>query len=145
MSELQILRTMHPPEIYIEQIAGLQSEVGRSLSPAFLHEKLDALPRADRLLLAVEGELLLGFAHLSVRRDLSGPDAVEIVDLIVRASRRREGIGRRLLNAAETWARQSNHSSLMIRMSVPDASIHAFLSSLHFDQSETLLEFVRAL
>jgi GNAT superfamily N-acetyltransferase len=145
MTELQILRTMHPPEIFIEQMALLNNEIGRTISTSFLREKIEALPREDRLLLAVEGEFLIGYAHLSIRKDLAGPDPVEIVDLIVRKANRRRGIGRQLLNAAETWARQSNRSSLVVKIPVADTTAHAFLSALHFDQNETMLSFVRAL
>ena len=145
MTDLQILRTMHPPEIFLEQITILNEEIGRAISTDFLREKLDALPRSDRLLLAVEGDYLVGYAHLSIRKDLTGSDPVEIVDLIVRRANRRRGIGRQLLAAAETWARVSNQSALLVRMPVPDTSAHAFLSALHFDQLRTTLEFVRPL
>ena len=145
MTDLQILRTMHPPEIFLEQITVLNEEIGRAISTHFLREKLDALPRSDRLLLAVEGDYLVGYAHLSIRKDLTGSDPVEIVDLIVRRANRRRGIGRQLLAAAETWARVSNQSALLVRMPVPDTNAHAFLSALHFDQLRTTLEFVRPL
>ena len=145
MTDLQILRTMHPPEIFLEQITVLNEEIGRAISTDFLREKLDALPRSDRLLLAVEGDYLVGYAHLSIRKDLTGSDPVEIVDLIVRRANRRRGIGRQLLAAAETWARVSNQSALLVRMPVPDTNAHAFLSALHFDQLRTTLEFVRPL
>jgi GNAT superfamily N-acetyltransferase len=145
MTELQILRTLHPPDLFIEQMSLLNEEIGRKISTEFLRVKINELPRGDRLLLAVEGDYLIGYAHLSVRQELAGPDPVEILDLIVRTANRRHGIGRQLLNAAETWARQGNHSSLLVRIPVPDSSAHAFLTSLHFDQSGTILEFVRAL
>ena len=136
---------MHPPEIFLEQITVLNEEIGRAISTHFLREKLDALPRSDRLLLAVEGDYLVGYAHLSIRKDLTGSDPVEIVDLIVRRASRRHGIGRQLLAAAETWARASNQSALLVRMPIPDTNAHAFLSALHFDQLRTTLEFVRPL
>jgi GNAT superfamily N-acetyltransferase len=145
MAELQILRTLHPPELFISQIAFLNEEIGRRISPNFLLQKINALPHSDRLLLAVEGESLLGYAHLSVRNELAGGDPVEIVDLVVRAANRRQGIGRQLLNAAETWAQASNHSSLIARIDVPNSDVQAFLTALHFDQQGTQLTFIRSL
>lgn len=145
MTELQILRTMHPPEIFIEQITLLNKEIGRTISSSSLKEIIDALPRSERLLLAVEGDFLVGFAHLRVHSDLAGASSVEVVDLIVRSANRQRGIGRQLLNAAETWARQSDYRSLQIRIPVADSGAHAFLTALQFEQSATLLEFNRHL
>jgi GNAT superfamily N-acetyltransferase len=145
MAELQILRTLHPPELFIAQMALLNEEIDRPISPQFLLEKINALPRNDRLLLAVEGDYLLGYAHLSVHSELTGGDPVEIVDLVVRAQNRRQGIGRQLLNAAETWARASNHSSLMVHIDVQNSDVQAFLAALHFDHYGSQFTFTRPL
>ena len=68
--ELQIIRTRHPPEAYIAQLADLLSASGLSASPEDLHRRLDLLPRGDRLLMAVVGDHLLGYAHIRVSHDL---------------------------------------------------------------------------
>ncbi|MGD2058497.1 MAG: GNAT family N-acetyltransferase [Anaerolineales bacterium] len=145
MSDLQILRTMHPPDVFIEQIALLYEQVGRSVSIEALGEKIDVLPKGDRLLLAVEGEFLVGYAHLAVHNALYRPDSVEVVDLIVHPDHRRQGIGRRLFNAAETWAQATDRHSLIIRMHIPDSAAYGFLTSLQFDQQSATLEFIRLL
>jgi GNAT superfamily N-acetyltransferase len=142
---LQILRTRNPPAIFLEQIALLQTEAGHSATTSEVQRRLDALPRNDRLLLAVDGEKLLGFAHLRVTSDLINQDTAEVVMIIVRQSHRRRNIGRRLINAAETWARESGHARLLLRTEVVRTAAHAFFVALGYEETSTTLEFIREL
>jgi GNAT superfamily N-acetyltransferase len=80
-----------------------------------------------------------------VHNYLDRSDAVEIVDLVVRLDHRRQGIGRQLLNAAETWAQATERRSMIIFIQVPNSTAHGFLTALQFDQQTTTLEFVRQL
>jgi GNAT superfamily N-acetyltransferase len=142
---LQIIRTRNPPNILLEQIALLQTEAGYSAISSEIRQRLDALPRNDRLLLAVDGEKLLGFAHLRVTSDLINQDTAEVVMIIVRQSHRRRNIGRRLINAAETWARESGHARLLLRTEVVRTAAHAFFVALGYEETSTTLEFIREL
>ena len=142
---LQIIRTRNPPAIFLEQIALLQTEAGYSATASEVRRRLDALPRNDRLLLAVDGEKLLGFAHLRVTSDLINQDTAEVVMIIVRQSHRRRNIGRRLINAAETWARESGHARLLLRTEVIRTAAHAFFVALGYEETSTTLEFIREL
>jgi hypothetical protein len=65
--ELQILRTRHPPATYIDQLSKLLKAENIIRTPDEVHAALEKLPDDDRLLLAVEGEQLIGYAHLSNR------------------------------------------------------------------------------
>jgi GNAT superfamily N-acetyltransferase len=142
---LQIIRTRNPPNILLEQIALLQTEAGYSAISSEIRTRLDALPRNDRLLLAVDGEKLLGIAHLRVTSDLINQDTAEVVMIIVRQSHRRRNIGRRLINAAETWARESGHARLLLRTEVVRTAAHAFFVALGYEETSTTLEFIREL
>jgi len=143
--ELQIIRTRHPPEAYIAQLADLLSASGLSASPEDLHRRLDLLPRGDRLLMAVVGDHLLGYAHIRVSHDLLHEETAEILAIVVHPQHRRQGIGRRLIAAAETWARQSGRARLVMRTDVTEAPAHAFYVAMGYQRAGTLLEFVRHL
>lgn len=80
---LQILRTRHPPGIYLEQVALMHTQEGQPATATDIRLRMDQLPRSDRLLLAVEGETLLGYAHLRTSSDLLGEKSAEIVTLLV--------------------------------------------------------------
>ena len=143
--ELQLVRTRHPPEIFLQQIVGLLKSVKVDISLEEAQNRVDKLPSEDRLLIAVEGEYLYGYAHLHVARDLIDTETAVVVSVIVREDRRREGIGSRLIAAAETWARQSGRSRLLLRTDVVRTGAHAFFVTLGNEGSSTQLEFIRHL
>lgn len=144
-SELQIIRTRHPPTTYLNQLCDLLGTEGVSISPIELSKYLEELPEKDRLILAVEGDQLIGYAQLRIVFDpIHGPVA-EVAAILVEPHRRREGFGRRLIATAETWARQSKRSHLLLSSDVARTSGHAFFTALGYEQNATKLEFIRTL
>ena len=143
--ELQLIRTLHPPEIFLQQLVGLLKSVKVDISLEEAQNRVDKLPSEDRLLLVVEGEYLYGYAHLRIAHDLIDTETAVVVSVIVREDRRREGIGSRLIAAAETWARQSGRSRLLLRTDVVRTGAHAFFVALGYEGSSTQLEFIRHL
>jgi GNAT superfamily N-acetyltransferase len=142
---IQIIRTPHPPDAYLAQIAELLQGEGYSGDDASVQRRLGLLPREDRILMAVEGEQLLGFAHLRIARDLAADETAEVVSIIVRPDHRRTGIGRLLVTAAETWARQSGRARLLLRTDVVRTPAHAFYVALGYLKTATTVDFVRDL
>ncbi len=143
--ELQLLRTRHPPYIFLQQLVGLLNSEKFDVSLEEIKKRIDKLPDKDRLFLAVEGEHLYGYAHLRIAYDLVDTETAVVVSVIVREDRRREGIGSRLIAAAETWARQSGRSRLLLRTDVIRTGAHAFFVALGYEGSSTQLEFIRHL
>ncbi len=140
-----ILRTRRPPDLFLEQMAELTSREGMPVTGPELEARLEELPREDRLLLAVDGEALLGYAHVHVSRELIRDTGAEIAVVIVHPAHRRRGVGRTLVAAAETWARQSDRARLLMRTDVVRTPAHAFFVALGYQQTATALEFVRDL
>lgn len=142
---LQIIRTRHPPALYLEQVALLNTEEGFSATSSDIRRRVEALPRADRLLLAVDGETLIGYAHLRFSSDLLSEKTAELVTLLVRQPHRRKNIGRRLITAAETWARESGCTRLLYRSDLNHSEAQEFFTALGYTLGASLKEFVRAL
>ena len=142
---LQIVRTRHPPEAYYPQFAELISEEGESCSASDVQRRVDTLQKEDRLLIALDGELLVGFAHVRVSRDLIFEETAEVVSIIVRKEYRRRGVGQRLIRAAETWAEQSGRARLLLRTDVVRTDAHAFFVALGYEKHNTSLDFVKDL
>lgn len=142
---LQIIRTRHPPEPHLAQLPDLLSEVGFQTSIAELHSRIEALPRHDRILFALDGDRLIAFAHLRISHDLLTDETAEVASIVVRSSHRRRGVGRRLIAAAEAWARESGRARLLLRTDVVRTDAHAFYVAQGYEQSATMLEFIRDL
>ena len=70
---------------------------------------------------------------------------VELVNIIVTVELRRQGVGRRLMTAADTWATQADRGTLVLRADVLRTEALAFFSSLGYVQSNTSQEYVRDL
>jgi GNAT superfamily N-acetyltransferase len=142
---IQIIRTPHPPDSFLAQIAQLLQAEGTAGDDASIQHRLSLLPREDRILMAVQGEQLLGFAHLRIARDLAADEAAEVASIVVRQTHRRHGIGRMLVTAAETWARQSGRARLLLRTDVVRTAAHAFYLALGYQETATTVDFVRDL
>jgi GNAT superfamily N-acetyltransferase len=126
-------------------LANIISQEGHPTKREDITNRLLLLPTEDRLLLAVDGETLLGYAHLRVSDDLVNEETAEVVAIVVEASNRRSGIGTRLIAAAETWARQSGRARLLLKTDVVRTPAHAFFSALGYEKDSTTLEFIRNL
>ena len=103
------------------------------------------MPGDDRFFLALDAELLIGYAHLRVMHDLASEDNIELINIIVIPELRREGVGRRLMTAAETWASQAERARLILRTDVVRSEALAFFSALGYEPSSTSQEYVRDL
>jgi GNAT superfamily N-acetyltransferase len=145
INNLQIVRTRHPPVVFTEQFALLQTEAGVTTSKPDIQRRLELIPRSDRLLMAIDGKTLLGFAHLRLRSDLVNDHAAELLAIVVREAYRRRGIGRQLFHAAETWAREAGCNQLVFQFDVTRAEAHEFFAALNCDHDGTLLKFIRTL
>lgn len=95
--------------------------------------------------MALDGEELIGYAHLRVTRDLMNEETAEVVAIVVRRDSRRKGVGRRLIAAAETWAKQSGRARLLLRTEVVRTGAHAFFVALGYEEGSTAIEFIRDL
>lgn len=144
-ADLQILRTRHPPPTYLNQLCELYGAEGIKISLEDLAFRFNDFPEEDRVLLAVEGDQLIGYAHLRVVFDPCHGQIAELAAIIVQPHRRREGYGSRLIAAAESWARQANRSHLRLRSDIVRSSGHAFFTALNYQEDSTKIEFIRSL
>jgi GNAT superfamily N-acetyltransferase len=92
-------------------MAGFSVEDGR----AFWHGQLPGLAGGEkRLLVADDGTRLVGTVLLSFAHQPNAPHRAEVGKMLVLASARRQGVGRRLLAAAEEAACAAGRTLLML-------------------------------
>lgn len=92
-------------------MAGLSAADGRT----FWHAQLPGLASGDkRLLVAEDDRRLVGTVMLTFAPQPNAPHRAEIGKMLVLSGARRQGIGSRLLAAAETTARDAGRTLLML-------------------------------
>ena len=116
-------------------IAGLVSDLGYPTSPSQMQRRLEAI-LADhdyQTLVACDGDHIVGFVGMR-----SGPlyeadgSYGQIMALAVAASHHRRGVGRTLMQAAETKLIESGVRELIVTSGNHRAGAHAFYESCGF-------------
>jgi N-acetylglutamate synthase-like GNAT family acetyltransferase len=130
------------------EIARLSAQLGYPADVATFAERLDRLSRSPtHAVLVCEGGggRLAGFVGVERRLMIESGDKVEIVGLVVDADARRAGTGRRLVAAAEDWARAQGIVELFLRSNVLRPEAHAFYPALGFERGKTQHVYRKAL
>jgi GNAT superfamily N-acetyltransferase len=87
----------------------------RDQAETFWRAQIPAIASGNsQLLVAEDGKALVGTVLLMFAPQPNAPHRAEIGKMLVHSSKRRQGLGRRLLAAAETAARQANRTLLML-------------------------------
>ncbi len=123
-------------------IAALSGQLGYPASPTQMRQRLeDLLPRTDHALLVAEtaGGEVVGWVHLHLLRTVVADPWVEVGGLVVDRAHRRQGIGRRLMGQAETWAWEQNCTTVSLRSNVIRKEAHRFYERLGYRLVKTQL------
>jgi len=116
------------------ELAALSRELGYDTSLDAMNARLQSLGgRADDAVLACVAEAgIEGWLHAQRRLLLESGWSAEIVGLVVSASARRSGVGRRLVAAAIDWARLHQLDRVVVRSSTARIESHAFYRAIGF-------------
>jgi GNAT superfamily N-acetyltransferase len=121
-----IVRPMRADDV--AAVAALTTQLGYPTSPAEIAERFAALVDRDdeAVLLAVDEEVPTGYLHVGVERSLAASAVAGIHGRVGDERRRSDGIGRRLLEAAEAWARERGCRRMTVRSRTTRAGAHRF-------------------
>ncbi len=140
-----------------EVVARLAGELGYPVGAESMCARLGRLPAGDALLVAeakpaVEtgghdsGEpRVLGWVHVSAARSLLNDDHLQIVGLVVGSEWRGQGVGTRLMEAAEGWAAERGLRLARVRSATQRIEAHAFYEGLGYRETKTQRVFVKDL
>jgi aminoglycoside 6'-N-acetyltransferase I len=117
---------------------------------AMAQEAPTMLTQSDLLvLLAREGDAVLGFAEASVRRDyVNGCDTSPVAFLegiYVRPEHRHQGVARTLVAAVEDWTQKQGLKELASDALLENSSSHAMHKALGFSETERVVHFRKPL
>jgi len=145
MSEILIRSARHEDS---EVLAGLSGELGYPTDRAELAERLSGLlDRSDHAVaVAVDPEGgVVGWVHAFAAYRLESAPFAEIGGLVVSEAARGEGVGRRLVEAAEEWATEQGLGSMRVRSNVVRQQAHAFYRHLGYESLKEQAVFRKVL
>lgn len=128
-------------------LASLTEQLGYRVTPAELRSRLSRiLPRSDqRFVVAEHAQQVVGWLHALVVEYVETNPFVVIGGLVVDRRSRQQGIGRTLLEDAETWAKKQRCSIVRLWSSVGRAGAHRFYERLGYTNVKTQYSFVKSL
>ncbi len=108
--------------------ADLSAQLGYPVAPDELRRRIEALAANPdhNVVAAVLNDRLVGWIDAAIERHLPDPAAVLIGGLIIDDSARGSGIGKRLCEAVEQWAREQSISTVRVRSQIKRADAHRF-------------------
>lgn len=120
---------------------GHQAEAGQVRARLF-----DLLNRDDHKVFVaeVDGELR-GWVHAFINRPLHKDTAVEIAGLVVDQNCRKMGIGRRLLDTTEDWAKTQGCDQVTLSSSLAREGAHKFYQAIGYQLTKTQYTFKKEL
>jgi GNAT superfamily N-acetyltransferase len=88
---------------------------------------------------ADEEGMVLGFASVKARDHFSGARFAYVGELAVAEGSEGRGIGRALMTAVESWARERGLARILLETGAANAGARAFYASIGFEESEVTL------
>ena len=137
-----------------ERLAALSTELGYPSSPEQIQRRLRPLDGdADHLVSVAEvqagqdGEAgrVVGWIHAYVSRVIESNPRAEIGGLVVDTGFRGAGVGRRLMEHAEGWARSKGLEAVYLRSNVMRQDAHRFYQGLGYKIIKTQHAFLKKL
>ena len=128
-------------------IAELTGQLGYDASPAEVTIRLSRILRkaSERFVIAEADGRVVGWLHAVAVEYVDVDPFVLIAGLVVDRERRRQGIGRALLEDAEAWAMQRGCSLVRLTSSSSRTKAHRFYQELGYVNVKTQYSFVKPL
>lgn len=131
-----------------QRLAELSGELGYPATSEEIEKRLRRMKPTQQHAVFVaethrEGEKreVIGWLHVSVSHLLEVDTRAEVNGLVVGEVRRNQGAGARLLEAAETWARQRGCRSMSVRSNVIRERAHRFYLRQGYEHYKTQKAF----
>jgi GNAT superfamily N-acetyltransferase len=123
-----------------DRLAELSGMLGYPVEPEAIRRRLARLSaKPDHVILVAEvsPNLVVGWIHAAEHDILEVGSFCEILGLVVAVDQRGEGIGRRLLEQVENWARARGLGEVSVRSNVTRTESHPFYERLGFVRRKT--------
>ena len=116
-------------------------EMGYQYNLEYTVQKLKKLllSNADKIYVAVSGEIVIGYIHANDYDVLYAPHMKNIMGIAVFSEYKRNGIGRALINQIELWARDTGAVGVRLVSGLARKDAHAFYCSCGYTSGKEQL------
>lgn len=139
-----VLRTVRPQDA--DRLAVLSAQLGYPATPEQIGRRLQAIQDDENhgvfVVESTDGQVI-GWVHVFVRQLLLVSRHAEIGGIIVLAEQRRRGLGRRLMERAEGWARDRGCEAVYVRSNETRERAHRFYEGIGYEQIKTSRVFLK--
>ena len=143
MSETLRIRRMAAMDA--EVVTTLAGELGYPNEVGAIRARIRATGESDLLLVAVDAtDRPVGFIQAHRVCIIEVGFRVEILGLVVSSSSRRSGIARRLIEEAESWAKNTGAEAISVRSNVKRIEAHLFYPALGYKKIKTQTVYEKA-
>jgi len=125
-------------------VAALSGQLGYPASAQQIEERFRGLsrePDSTVFVAELDDGRLAGWLHVLARRFLELDRYTEIAGLVVDAGARRSGVGKALITAAETWARERGCSTVRVRSNMRRVEAKPFYERMGYRVVKTQYVF----
>lgn len=118
-------------------------QMGYDLSVKDTHERLlDILAsKKDKVFVATIGEKVVGYVHANDYDLIYFPHMKNIMGIAVNEEYKRQGIGRKLMNAVEIWAKSTDAIGIRLVSGVTRTETHEFYRHCGFGGDKEQINF----
>ena len=120
-------------------VAQLSDALGYPVTAEMMQRRLEEVGHCeDRVVFVAEADgQLVGWVEAAERSVLVAGGICEICGLVVDASKRTSGLGRRLVAEVERWAHERGFEQITVRSNVARPESHPFYERLGFTRTKT--------
>ena len=128
-----------------EVVATLAGELGYPNDAEPIRARIRAIGESDLLLVALDAsDKAIGFIQAHRVCIIEVGFRVEILGLVVSSSARRSGIGQRLIEEAERWAKRIGAEVVSVRSNTKRIEAHTFYPALGYKKIKTQAVYEKA-
>lgn len=137
------IRPAHPADS--STLAELTTQLGYPTQTHETEERLrDFATQPENAVLVAEADgTVIGWIHVAGSHSLEMEPCAVILGLVIDESRRSQGTGAALVDAAIDWAARHGFRTIRVRSNVVRERTHAFYERLGFARTKSQVTFVR--
>ncbi|WP_440111700.1 GNAT family N-acetyltransferase [Paenibacillus sp. QZ-Y1] len=130
-----------------EVISQLSHQLGYTSTTAEIIERLNLLsPLTDHYVCVAEHDsVIVGWGHVQGRHSIESASFAEIGGLVVDEHHRGAGIGKKIMNDCEEWARAKGFNKIRVRSNGKRESAHQFYMAIGYEEMKSQKVFDKPL